>query len=82
MLPNLIFLFNLLDVIPHPTPNVQLYRKAGDTQDIIAVVRKMSPLYTTDFIPKPGLSCCPFADLIRKQSLCIYNKSMKKEKIL
>ena len=36
MLSNLIFLFYLFDVIPS---NVQLFRRAGDTQDILWVAR-------------------------------------------
>lgn len=70
MLPNLIFLFNLLDVIP---PDVQLYRKAGgfissvcDTFETchdcieLAYVSGVIPI----FYPNPDLSYCLFADLI------------------
>lgn len=47
MLPNLIFLFNLLDVIP---PNVQLYGKAGDTQDILGVCDTSETYHSCTYI--------------------------------
>lgn len=47
MLPNLIFLFNLLDVIP---PDVQLYGKAGGKRHIFCLwhLWNMSQLYRID----------------------------------